>query len=97
LLDTELRDFAKRGDIWIDRRRRAGIGRGVIGCGQMSSNLQKLDRRALSIKEAAQTCGLSRATLYRLIEQNKLATLKIGSRRLVTVAAIDALLNGGAQ
>jgi excisionase family DNA binding protein len=63
----------------------------------MSNNPQKQDRRALSIKEAAQTCGLSRATLYRLIEQKKLATLKIGSRRLVPVAAIDALLNGGAQ
>jgi DNA-binding IclR family transcriptional regulator len=32
----------------------------------MSNTPQKQDRRALSIKEAAQTCGLSRATLYRL-------------------------------
>ena len=63
----------------------------------MSNNIQKQDRRALSIKEAAQTCGLSRATLYRLIEQNKLATLKIGARRLVPVGSIDALLKGGAQ
>jgi excisionase family DNA binding protein len=63
----------------------------------MSNNFQKQERRALSIKEAAQTCGVSRAMLYRLIEQKKLATLKIGARRLVTVAAIDALLNGGAQ
>ena len=63
----------------------------------MSNNIQKQDRRALSIKEAAQTCGLSRATLYRLIEQKKLMTLKIGARRLVPVASIDALLNGGAQ
>jgi excisionase family DNA binding protein len=38
---------------------------------------------------------LSRATIYRLIEQKKLATLKIGSRRLVPVGAIDALLSGG--
>jgi hypothetical protein len=38
-----------------------------------------------------------RATLYRLIEQNKLATLKIGARRLVPVGSIDALLKGGAQ
>ena len=40
---------------------------------------------------------LSRATLYRLIGDGKLATLKIGARRLVPVGAIDALLNGGAQ
>ena len=37
----------------------------------------------MSIKEAAETFGLSRATIYRPIEQKKLATLKIGARRLV--------------
>jgi excisionase family DNA binding protein len=55
------------------------------------------ERRALSIEETAKTCGLSRATLYRLIADGSLATLKIGARRLVPVAAIDALLNGGAR
>ena len=48
------------------------------------------------IQEAARTCGLSRATLYRLIAAGKLATLKIGSRRLVRSEAIDDLLRGGA-
>jgi excisionase family DNA binding protein len=91
------RDRLNLVDIFMKRERRAGIGRGVAGCGQMSNNFQKQERRALSVKEAAQTCGVSRATLYRLIEQKKLATLKIGSRRLVTIAAIDALLNGAAQ
>ena len=62
------------------------------------STLQKnLERRALSIPEAAQTCGLSRATLYRLIADGKLSTLKIGARRLVPVAALDSLLSGGAS
>jgi len=56
----------------------------------------KQERRALSIRETAHVCGLSRATIYRLIEQKKLTTLKIGARRLVPVGAIDALLNGGA-
>lgn len=37
-------------------------------------------------------CGLSRATVYKLIAQKKLMTIKIGGRRLVPVAAIDALL-----
>jgi excisionase family DNA binding protein len=63
----------------------------------MSTNHQPQERRALSIREAAQACGLSRATIYRLIEQKKLATLKVGSRRLVRPEAIDALLAGGAQ
>jgi excisionase family DNA binding protein len=63
----------------------------------MSSNFQKQPRRALSIKEAAEACGLSRATLYRLMADGKLTTLKIGARRLVPVVAIDALLSGGAK
>jgi excisionase family DNA binding protein len=63
--------------------------------GQMSYNFQEPERRALSIKEAAQACGLSRATLYRLIANGKLATLKIGARRLVPMHAIHALLRGG--
>ena len=56
-----------------------------------------IEKRALSIAEAAQTCGLSRATLYRLIEQKKLLTVKLGARRLVPVTALDALLKGGSR
>jgi excisionase family DNA binding protein len=78
-----------------DRERRVGIGPRVHGCGQMSSTSRKQDRRALSIKEAAESCGLSRATLYRLITEGRLTTIKIGARRLVPVVAIDALLSGG--
>jgi excisionase family DNA binding protein len=54
------------------------------------------NRRALSIIETARTCGLSRATLYRLIAAGKLATIKVGSRRLVPIAALDTLLREGA-
>jgi excisionase family DNA binding protein len=61
----------------------------------MQTNLQSQERRALSIRETATVCGLSRATIYRLIEHGKLTTLKIGARRLVPVGALDALLNGG--
>jgi excisionase family DNA binding protein len=42
-------------------------------------------------------CAISRATVYKLIEQNKLETVKIGSRRLVPLSTIDALLSAGAQ
>ncbi len=58
---------------------------------------EKQARRALSIKEAAEACNLSRATVYRLIADGKLETRKIGARRLVPVGAIDALLSGGAK
>jgi excisionase family DNA binding protein len=72
----------------------AGIGRNVLGSGHMSSYFQRPDRRALSINDAAETCGLSRARLYRLIADGKLVTLKIGACRLVPIGAIDALLRG---
>jgi excisionase family DNA binding protein len=58
---------------------------------------EKPERRALSIEEAAEACGLSRATLYRLIADGRLVTLKIGARRLVPVTALDALLTRSAQ
>ena len=58
----------------------------------MPNNIQVPERRALSVMETARAVGLSRATIYRLIEQKRLATLKIGSRRLVPVGEIDALL-----
>ena len=59
-------------------------------------NINHENRRALSIEETARTCDLSRATIYRLIKQKKLATIKVGARRLVRPEAIDALLSEGA-
>jgi excisionase family DNA binding protein len=61
----------------------------------MSTNEQRLERRALSIKEAAEACGLSRATLYRALADGRLKTLKVGARRLVRPEAIEELLDSG--
>jgi excisionase family DNA binding protein len=63
------------------------------GNSQMSNDKQSPERRALSVKEAGEAVGLSRATVYRLIGQKRLSTVKIGSRRLVPVGEIDALLS----
>ena len=38
-----------------------------MGCGQMSNKSEKQERRALSIKEAAETCGLSRSRTRRAL------------------------------
>jgi excisionase family DNA binding protein len=62
----------------------------------MPNNMQVPERRALSVMETARAVGLSRATIYRLIEQNRLVTVKIGSRRLVPVTALDNLLEKAA-
>ncbi len=52
--------------------------------------------RAFSVPEAAHMCGVSRATLYRLLKEGKITSIKIGNRRLIRDDQINALLAGGA-
>ena len=54
-------------------------------------------RRALSPREAERTLGISHATLYRLIKAGRLRTIKLGSRTIIPIDAIDALLDGGVR
>jgi excisionase family DNA binding protein len=61
----------------------------------MSSYIEEKPR-AYSIREAARMCGVSRATLYRLLKDGKITTIKIGTRRLIRDDQINALLAGGA-
>ena len=56
----------------------------------------KQEPRAYSIGETAELCGVSRATLYRLLAQGKIRSIKIGTRRLIRDDQINALLAGGA-
>lgn len=49
----------------------------------------------VSIKEAGRLLGLGRSTIYRLINEDRLQTRRIGSRTLVTRAAIAAILQDG--
>jgi excisionase family DNA binding protein len=62
----------------------------------MTQNVFEEKRRALSPRETERTLGISHASLYRLIKTGQLRTVKLGSRTLIPVEAIDALLNGGA-
>jgi excisionase family DNA binding protein len=62
----------------------------------MSKNAENHWRLVVSVQEAARACGLSRATMYRLISAGKLTTVKIGSRRLVPITALDNLLEKAA-
>ena len=48
--------------------------------------------RAFSISDAAQRMGISRATLFREINRGRLTALKVGSKTIVTDAAIEAWL-----
>jgi excisionase family DNA binding protein len=45
----------------------------------------------VSIADAVQLSGLSQATLYRLIDRDELATVKIGRRRLVRLDSLEQL------
>jgi excisionase family DNA binding protein len=63
----------------------------------MSNNTQTHQQLVASITGTAKMLGLSRSSIYRLIAVKKLKTVKVGSRRLVPLAAIDALLNQGGQ
>jgi excisionase family DNA binding protein len=73
------------------------MGWSVQKGGQMPTSILDEKRRALSPREAERTLGISHATLYRLIKDGKIKTIKLGSRRLVPVDAIDALLSGGRE
>jgi excisionase family DNA binding protein len=52
-------------------------------------------RLVYSILEAAYALNLSRATLHRLLAEGRIASIKIGSRRLIPRQAIDDLLREG--
>lgn len=46
-----------------------------------------------SINETAEALRLGRTSIYVLINDGRLATVKIGRRTLVKVSSIDALIN----
>jgi excisionase family DNA binding protein len=59
----------------------------------MSKNAENHLQLVASVGDAAKMLGLSRSTIYRLIALGRLKTVKIGSRRIVPMGAIHALLS----
>lgn len=45
------------------------------------------------VTDTAIMLGVTRPTIYKLIAEGKLRSIKVGNRRIVTRASIDALLN----
>lgn len=62
----------------------------------IDSNLQPVQRAAMSVVEAAKWAGLGRTTLYGAISGGELRTLKVGGRRLVRPADLAAWLDAHA-
>ena len=55
------------------------------------------EKRALQVKEAAAQYGISRSTIYKLMADGTLQTVKLGGRRLIPRDAMEALLKAGAS
>lgn len=51
------------------------------------------DKLAYTINEAAAAVGLGRTTIYRLIAEGKLSTVKVGHRTLIPTASLRALID----
>jgi excisionase family DNA binding protein len=51
--------------------------------------------RALRLKDVTTRYGLSRSTLYKLMGEGNLRSVKVGGRRLIPRDAIEALIAGG--
>jgi len=47
---------------------------------------------AMSPRDAARAIGISRSTLYRLIQKGRIRTVKIGRRTLVPTSALAELI-----
>ncbi len=54
-------------------------------------------RLALSIQEAGQALGLGRTTMYRLVKEGKIPTVRIGGRILVPVNRLSEILERKAR
>jgi excisionase family DNA binding protein len=48
----------------------------------------------LTIRGAAETLSIGKTSLYRLLGAQRLTAIKIGRRTLVTVASVQALIDG---
>ena len=53
------------------------------------------DKLALRVNEAAVAAGISRSSIYKLMGEGKLRTTKVGGRRLILRADLEALLEAG--
>ena len=53
-----------------------------------------LESKLVSIRAAAKALGVSRSTLYLMLNDERLDSVKLNRRRLVTVESINRLVGG---
>lgn len=54
-----------------------------------------MEQLLISISDAAKALNLGRTSIYELIKNGKIETVKFGSRRLVKAASVRALVEQG--
>lgn len=59
-----------------------------------SHHTDRIARLAVSPAEAARMAGIGRTKLYSILAANELVSIKLGSRRLIRVADLEAWLAG---
>lgn len=57
----------------------------------------KLEKKTLTIAEAAQVIGISRSLAFRLASEGKLPTIKLATKRVIPIAALDRWLEEQVQ
>lgn len=61
------------------------------------STIRPDEKRAYRVNEAVAAYRLSRSTLYKLISDGKLHTVKVAGRRLIPRDAMEALIAGASK
>ena len=56
--------------------------------------MEPTDRRALTVTQAADMLGISRALAYELVARRELPAIRLGRRIIIPRHAIDAMLDG---
>lgn len=67
----------------------------LAGAASPNPRIDVIEPLALSPAQAARALSLSRPSLYGLLNSGQLRSVRVGSRRLIPVAALRALLEEG--
>jgi excisionase family DNA binding protein len=54
--------------------------------------IDEYNKRLIDVKAAAEYLSISRATLYRLVEENKIKSILLGNRRLFDIIELDQFI-----
>ena len=58
--------------------------------------MESITRQTLSVAEAAEVLGISRAHAYDCVRSGELPSITLGRRVVIPLRALDELLDGGA-